>query len=90
MKWLTSCLLTRQRMQCRQKRKVRGRLREAEVFFPLVEHVAVNHVIIWSGLIQNRPGSRSCRRHLRLSVNEGVNIVCVDNVGFNSEEYCIT
>ena len=46
----------------------RGRLRQSEVFFPLADHVVANHVVppgIWQGLIQNRPGFRSCHRHLR-------------------------
>ena len=71
--------------------KGRGRLRQSEVFFLLTDHVVANHVSpgIWSGLIQNRPGFRSCHHHLRLSVEDD-NIVCVDNFGFSSEEYGIT
>ena len=67
-------------------------LRQSEVFFSLAHHVVANHVVptgIWPGLIQNRPGFRSCHHHLRLSVEDD-NIVCVDNFGFSSEEYAIT
>ena len=57
-KWLSSCLLPRQReTKCRQK-EARVRLRQSEVFFPLPDHViVVNHVVpqgICPGLFLNR------------------------------------
>ena len=66
-------------------KKGRGSLRQSEVFFSLADHVVANHVVppgIWPGLIQNRPGFRSCHHHLQLSVEDD-NIVCVDNFGFS-------
>ena len=78
MKWSTNCSLPRQREnKTAAKRKGRGQLRQSKYFFPLAQHVAVNHVVppgIWPVLIQNRRGF-SCHRH---------------NFGFNSEEYIIT
>ena len=55
MKWITSCLLSRQRdSKCRQK-KSRFRLRQSKDFFPLSHHAIVgNHVVppgICAGLI---------------------------------------
>ena len=79
MKWLTSCLLPRQREEtCRQKS--RGRLRQSENFFSLAYHVVANHVVrpvIWPGSIQNRPDFQTCHRDFRLRVQD-VNIFCVD------------
>ena len=55
-KWLTSCLLPRQReTKCRQE-KPSGRLRQSEVFFPLA--IVAHHVVppgVCPGLIQNHP-----------------------------------
>ena len=55
-KWLTSCLLSRQReTKCRQE-KPTGRLRQSEVFFPLA--ILAHYVVppgICPGLIQNHP-----------------------------------
>ena len=66
-KWLTGCLLPRQReTKCRQKTP-RGRLRQSEVFFPLA---IVSHRVvlpgICPGLIQNHPDFRLCHRHFRI------------------------
>ena len=89
MKWLTTCLLPRQReTKCRQN-KGRGRLRQSEVFFPLPDQVAATHVVspgIWPGLIRNRPGFRSCHCHQSV---EDVNIVYFDSFVSNSEKYGI-
>ena len=48
-------------------KKARGRLRQSEVFFPLRAYHAIgaNHAVqpgICPGLLQNRPGFRSCHR----------------------------
>ena len=64
MKWLTNCLLPRQReTKCHPRKKPGGELRESEVFFPLAHHAIVaNHVVlpgICPGLIQNHPDFRS-------------------------------
>ena len=73
-KWLTSCLLSRQRQtKCPQKKKPLDRLRQSEVFFPLV--IVANHVVppgqfvlVLSAfiLIQNHVDFRSSHRHFRV------------------------
>ena len=55
-KWLTSCLLPRQRETKGRQEKPTGRLRQSEVFFPLA--IVAHHVVppgICPGLIQNHP-----------------------------------
>ena len=89
-KWLTSCLLPRQRetKSMPARKKSWGRLRESEVSFPLA--IVAHHVVppgICPGPIQNHPDFRWCHRHLRLSV-EDVNIAWV--AFLVSEEYSIT
>ena len=67
MKWLTSCLLPRQRETKSRQEKPTGRLRQSEVSFPLA--IVAHHVVppgICPGLIQNHPDHacfRSCHRH---------------------------
>ena len=69
MKWLTSCLLPRQRETKSRQEKPTGRLRQSEVSFPLA--IVAHHVVppgICPGLIQNHPDHacfRSCHRHFR-------------------------
>ena len=67
-KWLTQWL-TRNKMR---PKKATGRLRQFEFFFSLTYHAIVTSHVVEPGicpvLIQNRPGFRSCHRHLRVKV----------------------
>ena len=65
-KWLTSCLLPRQREKNAARKKPRGRFRQSKVFFPLA--IVAHHVVspgICLGLFQNHPDFRSCHRSFR-------------------------